>query len=354
MANWSPNFSVLGEIPGVFREAQQRAARERTLANLGQGDFDYNQAARALLSAGDMQGAMTLAQLGRGDRDFEFRRQESQRAQSNADRSFDLQKRQAEDAARGYEYREVETPNGKELVRIHKQTGQAERVNVNGGAESTPNNPYMTGGAMNESQSKDALYASRMMRSESVLRAGNADAALASPGQPGGGIVQNGNLVPGPGSYGIENSGANPLNRVRDYWSNKSGFNLRGAEHQKFDQAKRDFVNATLRRESGAVISDSEFDNANKQYFPMPGDTPEVIAQKRQNRMEAIRGIGAGAGKGYRPDRAFDAQGNIVANPATQRQEAPKTGMPSVGEVRDGYRYKGGNPADPSSWVAVK
>lgn len=58
---------------------------------------------------------------------------------------------------------------------------------------------------------------------------------------------------------------------------------------QQVEQAQRDFINAVLRRESGAVISDSEFLNARKQYFPSVGDTPEVIAQKRQNRREAER-----------------------------------------------------------------
>ncbi len=68
--------------------------------------------------------------------------------------------------------------------------------------------------------------------------------------------------------------------------------------YQKFDQAKRDFVNAILRRESGAVIADSEFANAEKQYFPVPGDGPEVIAQKRKNRENAIAGLRVGSGDG--------------------------------------------------------
>lgn len=72
----------------------------------------------------------------------------------------------------------------------------------------------------------------------------------------------------------------------------------RTPEFQRFDQARRDFVNAILRRESGAVISEEEFDNANKQYFPMPGDGPEVIAQKRRNRETAIEGLRVGSGDG--------------------------------------------------------
>lgn len=72
----------------------------------------------------------------------------------------------------------------------------------------------------------------------------------------------------------------------------------RDSEFQRFDQARRDFVNAILRRESGAVISDQEFDNANKQYFPVPGDGPDVIAQKRRNRETAIQGLEVGSGGG--------------------------------------------------------
>lgn len=57
---------------------------------------------------------------------------------------------------------------------------------------------------------------------------------------------------------------------------------------QRFDQAQRDFVNAVLRKESGAAISESEFENASKQYFPQPGDGPEVLAQKARNRDTAV------------------------------------------------------------------
>ena len=67
---------------------------------------------------------------------------------------------------------------------------------------------------------------------------------------------------------------------------------------QRFDQAKRDFINAILRRESGAVISPEEFANAEVQYFPQPGDGAEVIAQKARNRRVAIDGVRASAGEG--------------------------------------------------------
>ena len=70
---------------------------------------------------------------------------------------------------------------------------------------------------------------------------------------------------------------------------------------QRAEQAQRDFINAVLRQESGAAIGASEFDNARKQYFPQPGDSPAVIAQKARNRKLAIEGLQRNAGSNYTP-----------------------------------------------------
>ena len=59
---------------------------------------------------------------------------------------------------------------------------------------------------------------------------------------------------------------------------------LKSEERQQFDQATRNFINATLRRESGAAINESEFESANIQYIPQPGDGEDVLAQKQRNR----------------------------------------------------------------------
>lgn len=74
-----------------------------------------------------------------------------------------------------------------------------------------------------------------------------------------------------------------------------------GVNEQKAEQAQRNFVNAILRQESGAAISKSEFDNAQKQYFPQPGDSPDVIKQKAMNRQVAISGLRRSAGPSYTP-----------------------------------------------------
>ena len=63
------------------------------------------------------------------------------------------------------------------------------------------------------------------------------------------------------------------------------------SEQQMLEQAQRNFINAVLRRESGAAIADSEFESAEKQYFPQPGDSPEVKEQKRKNRETALNSL---------------------------------------------------------------
>lgn len=60
---------------------------------------------------------------------------------------------------------------------------------------------------------------------------------------------------------------------------------------QRLEQAQREFVNAILRQESGAVISDAEFANAAQQYFPQPGDSREVVMQKRRSRETALKNM---------------------------------------------------------------
>lgn len=78
------------------------------------------------------------------------------------------------------------------------------------------------------------------------------------------------------------------------------GNSLVSENFQAGEQAQRDFINALLRRESGAVIAPSEFENAQKQYFPQYGDGAAVLAQKAKNREIAMQGIlGASGGARY-------------------------------------------------------
>lgn len=74
---------------------------------------------------------------------------------------------------------------------------------------------------------------------------------------------------------------------------------LASSQYQQFDQFRREFINAQLRRESGAAISDTEFDSANRQYIPMPGDSPEVLQQKAQSRALAIQNMAVASGGAF-------------------------------------------------------
>jgi len=140
----------------------------------------------------------------------------------------------------------------------------------------------------------------------------------------------------------LEDEGTSVANKVADAVPIFGNF-AKSDDAQKYTQAKRDFINAVLRRESGAVISPEEFANADQQYFPQPGDGKEVIGQKRRNRETTIQGLKVSSGQGA----AFALPPNSPS--AQSPSNAPKAGM-----VEDGYRFKGGNPADPKSWEKVK
>jgi hypothetical protein len=163
-------------------------------------------------------------------------------------------------------------------------------------------NPYSVGNKSTEAQSKDALYANRMFQAAKIIDDPKNTEAMKSLAERGAGSV------PVAGNYMVSK------------------------EFQMASQAQRDFINATLRRESGAVISEPEFSNAKQQYFPQPGDSKEVLAQKKRNRAEAIKGIAGGAGPQYTPPFDISADGSIV--------ERGKKGEDGWIEVEPGVRIR--------------
>lgn len=123
---------------------------------------------------------------------------------------------------------------------------------------------------------------------------------------------------------------------------------LNSEQGQMLDQAKRDFTNAVLRRESGAAIAQSEFDSADKQYFPQIGDSEKVIAQKARARQIAINGVLAEVPKGAPAINVGGQPQQGGASGSWSGGAVPK--VPMRGQVIGGYRYKGGDPADQSNW----
>ena len=88
---------------------------------------------------------------------------------------------------------------------------------------------------------------------------------------------------------------------------------LSSADQQKTDQARRNFITAILRKESGAAIAASEFANEEKKYFPQIGDSKKVIEQKQKARDLAIKALEVQAGP--TGARSIKAQQNAQLSP---------------------------------------
>ena len=288
----SLDFSSLSNLGQVYKQASADANRQATLAQLGQGDkIDP----RILLASGDM----SLANLGvqiqnrQQDQERQARLDQRQTGRDAVDDRFreESLRLQKAAAARANEdkpiIKEVTDPNtgATSFVRINLRTGELSPLG-NPQPPSQPNNPFSAGGKFNEGQGKAAGFTDRMLQSEGILSGVNGQGGVQEQGTS---AVQTGlSAIPGVGNY------------------------LTSADRQKYEQAKRDFINAQLRRESGAAISPTEFDSANKQYFPTPGDSAEVIQQKSANRRAAIEALGREGGPSYKPKYTSDEGGRVT------------------------------------------
>ena len=152
---------------------------------------------------------------------------------------------------------------------------------------------------MNESQAKSAGFADRLVMNEPIRGKTNITKALADP------IDRGLSALPG----------SNYL--VSD-------------DFQSGDQAQRDFINAVLRRESGAVISPEEFNNARIQYIPQPGDSEATLAQKAKNRETQLLGIERSAGAAY---KRRELPNTPKANSFKSEAEVNAANLPSGTEI---------------------
>jgi hypothetical protein len=213
---------------------------------------------------------------------------------------------QAQQAARG-EWKIL----AEQGIRVNTTTGEVQPLNVPAGA----------GKPLTEAQANAAGYGMRAAQAANILE------GLQNKGVYTGSLIKQGveNL---PGVGGMLGMAANVL--------------VASPEQQQVEQAQRNFVNAVLRRESGAAISPSEFESAKKQYFPQPGNPPEVIAQKLQNMQTTIDALRLGAGHGagnipaYTPGQtSWDKQYQSKAQAVQDALQAIQQGAP-----RDAVRQR--------------
>jgi hypothetical protein len=137
---------------------------------------------------------------------------------------------------------------------------------------------------LTEGQSKALVFGSRMADADRAMKeAANTPSGLlsGSPDRPG--YLKR-----------TAQSAVGMVPIVGDRLSDAVGSTLnftQSAAQQMSENAELNFLSAVLRRESGAVISDSEYENGERLYFPRLGDSPERIAQKARNRQMATQGV---------------------------------------------------------------
>ncbi|MBN8968939.1 MAG: hypothetical protein J0G95_10815 [Rhizobiales bacterium] len=101
----------------------------------------------------------------------------------------------------------------------------------------------------------------------------------------------------------------------------------------------------------GALGQVSDFENrqlqstlGNLEQSQTAGQLKDNLNRVRNTYLDIIHGPGNG------PERR--KVGEVKTQQTAPRAAAPRQ-PPSVGTVQDGYRFKGGNPADPSSWEPI-
>lgn len=115
---------------------------------------------------------------------------------------------------------------------------------------------------LTEGQSKDAVFSTRARGALQILDP--IDRALASA------VDRVAGSVPVAGNY------------------------LTSEQYQKANNAGKEFLQAILRKDTGAAITKEETAEYGDVYLPRPGDSDAVIAQKRQARSRALAAIEAG------------------------------------------------------------
>lgn len=121
---------------------------------------------------------------------------------------------------------------------------------------------------------------------------------------------------------------------------------FKGEARQQFEQAARAFVNATLRRESGATITDDEFKNKYLELIDRAGDSAAVKQQKAAARIAAVQSIKEAGGDQVMPSDdeinsfldSFSGGSSVPQNAQAQRVAN------AIGQFESGGNYKSLGP----------
>lgn len=119
---------------------------------------------------------------------------------------------------------------------------------------------------------------------------------------------------------------------------------IAGKNAQKVGQTQRQWAEAYLRAKTGAAATAGEVDNNIRTFFPVVGDDPETIAQKKAARAQAERDMEIPAGRGAERATASNAgaspAGAKVASMADIQETARRSGK-TTAEVTAALKAKG-------------
>ena len=105
---------------------------------------------------------------------------------------------------------------------------------------------------------------------------------------------------------------------------------MKSPQYQQAEQAGKEFLQAILRKDTGAAITTQEINEYGTVYLPGPGDYPELLAQKKASRQRALQALAAG----IPPDLILKLEKSGVELPATSGASGGWTEMPGGIRVR--------------------
>ena len=190
-------------------------------------------------------------------------------------------------------------------IQVDTQTlpGGITVVRADGKVDILPAPKMLEGKSLTEDQSKSIGFAARMMLNENTIN----------------NVVDTG-YKPG----GLFELGFTPER-------------LQSEDRKVYKAAKNNWIAAVLRKQSGAVISDKDYSDADLQYFPQPGDSKKVLKNKGDLRMteqlsmkaaigpyaeDYMRQVGSGQGAMQQPKSALLSDPRVAAIRARQSSGA--------------------------------